>query len=81
MAMLGKAERMNAEEALRIHLVSEVVAPERLLDDAQRLLDAPDSPTWGLAEVFSVPHEGGTRLFVRRQTGYELTRAGQALRH
>ena len=33
-----------------------------------RLLDAPGSPTEGLAEVFPVPHDGGTRLFVRRQT-------------
>jgi len=42
--------------------------PDHLIDDAQRLLDSPASPTWGLAEVFGVPHEGGTRLFVRRQT-------------
>lgn len=42
--------------------------PDRLIGDAQRLLDSPDSPTWGLAEVFGVPHDGGTRLFVRRQT-------------
>lgn len=42
--------------------------PDRLIGDAQRLLDSPDSPTRGLAEVFGVPHEGGTRLFVRRQT-------------
>jgi ferric iron reductase protein FhuF len=42
--------------------------PDRLIGDARRLLDRPDSPTWGLAEVFGVPHDGGTRLFVRRQT-------------
>ena len=42
--------------------------PERLLADAERLLNAPDSPTWGLTELFGVPHEGGTRIFVRRQT-------------
>lgn len=41
---------------------------DRLIGDAQRLLDDPGSPTWGLAEVFAVPHDGGTRLFVRRQT-------------
>jgi hypothetical protein len=40
----------------------------RLITDARQLLDSPDSPTWGLAEVFAVPHDGGTRLFVRRQT-------------
>jgi hypothetical protein len=42
--------------------------PDRLIGDAQRLLDWPGSPTCGLAEVFGIPHEGGTRLFVRRQT-------------
>jgi hypothetical protein len=42
--------------------------PDRLMGDARRLLDSPDSPTWGLAEIFAVPHDGGTRLFVRRQT-------------
>ena len=42
--------------------------PERLLADARRLLDRPGSPTEGLAEVFAVPHNGGARLFVRRQT-------------
>ena len=42
--------------------------PDVLLADARRLLDAPGSPTGGLAELFAVPHEGGTRLFVRRQT-------------
>jgi ferric iron reductase protein FhuF len=42
--------------------------PEHLLPEAARLLDWPGSPTEGLAELFRVPHEGGTRLFVRRQT-------------
>jgi hypothetical protein len=42
--------------------------PDRLLADARLLLDHPGSPTEGLAEVFAVPHAGGTRLFVRRQT-------------
>jgi hypothetical protein len=42
--------------------------PDRLIGDARNLLDHPGSPTWGLAEVFGVPHNGGTRLFVRRQT-------------
>jgi ferric iron reductase protein FhuF len=36
--------------------------------DARRLLDEPGSPTEGLAEVFPVDHDGGVRLFVRRQT-------------
>jgi hypothetical protein len=40
----------------------------RLRDDARRLLDAPGSPTEGLAEVFPVDHDGAVRLFVRRQT-------------
>ena len=42
--------------------------PDRLIGDARRLLDHPEAMTWGLAEVFGVPHDGGTRLFVRRQT-------------
>jgi hypothetical protein len=42
--------------------------PEHLLPEAARLLDQPGSPTEGLAELFPVPHDGGTRLFVRRQT-------------
>lgn len=42
--------------------------PARLIADAKRLLDHPGCPTEGLAEVFGVPHDGGTRLFVRRQT-------------
>jgi hypothetical protein len=42
--------------------------PEHLIPEARRLLDHPGTPTEGLAEVFPVPHDGGTRLFVRRQT-------------
>ena len=42
--------------------------PDRLRADATRLLDWPGSPTEGLAELFPVPHGGGTRLFVRRRT-------------
>lgn len=42
--------------------------PDRLIADAKCLLDRPGSPTEGLAELFGVPHDGGTRLFVRRQT-------------
>lgn len=42
--------------------------PDHLLPEAARLLDAPGSATVGLAELFAVPHDGGTRLFVRRQT-------------
>jgi hypothetical protein len=41
---------------------------ERLVHRAQLLLDWPGSPTEGLAEVFPVTHDGGARLFVRRQT-------------
>jgi hypothetical protein len=41
---------------------------ERLIHDARRLLDWPGSATEGLAELFAVPHGGGTCLFVRRQT-------------
>src|SRR5205814_328148 len=39
-----------------------------MLRDARRLLDEPGSPTERLAEVFTVDHDGGVRLFVRRQT-------------
>jgi hypothetical protein len=39
-----------------------------MLRDARRLLDESGSPTEGLAEVFPVEHDGGIRLFVRRQT-------------
>lgn len=42
--------------------------PEHVAPEATRLLDAPGSPTAGLAEVFPVTHDGATRLFVRRQT-------------
>jgi len=37
MITLGKAGRLSAEDALRISLVSEVVAPEQLLDRAKEL--------------------------------------------
>jgi hypothetical protein len=39
-----------------------------MLHDARRLLHEPGSPLEGLAEVFAVDHDGGVRLFVRRQT-------------
>jgi ferric iron reductase protein FhuF len=39
-----------------------------MLRDARRLLDEPGSPIEGLAEVYPVEHDGGVRLFVRRQT-------------
>ena len=42
--------------------------PEHVLPEAVRLLDAPESPTAGLAALFPVTHDGTTRLFVRRQT-------------
>ena len=42
--------------------------PDHVLPEATRLLDASDSPTAGLVELFPVAHRGGTRLFVRRQT-------------
>jgi ferric iron reductase protein FhuF len=42
--------------------------PEHVLPEAVRLLDWPGSPTAGLAELFPVPNDGGTRLFVRRAT-------------
>ena len=40
----------------------------QMLRDARRLLHEPGSPIEGLADVFPVDHEGGVRLFVRRQT-------------
>jgi ferric iron reductase protein FhuF len=40
----------------------------QMLRDARRLLDEPGSPIEGLAEVFPIDHNGGVRLFVRRQT-------------
>jgi ferric iron reductase protein FhuF len=45
-----------------------VAGVDRLREDAYRLLDAPGSPTEGLAELFPVAHRDGARLFVRRQT-------------
>jgi ferric iron reductase protein FhuF len=42
--------------------------PDHLLPEAARLLDVPGAPTEGLAELFPVAHDGGTRLFVRRLT-------------
>jgi Ferric iron reductase FhuF-like transporter/FhuF 2Fe-2S C-terminal domain len=41
---------------------------EHLVWQARLLLDCPGAPTEGLAEVFPVTHDGGARLFVRRQT-------------
>lgn len=40
----------------------------QMLNDARRLLHEPGSPIEGLADVFPVDHDGGVRLFVRRQT-------------
>lgn len=40
----------------------------QMLHDARRLLHEPGTPIEGLADVFPVDHEGGVRLFVRRQT-------------
>src|SRR5581483_10929270 len=42
--------------------------PDHVLPEAARLLDAPGSPTAGLATLFPVTHDGATRLFVRRRT-------------
>jgi hypothetical protein len=55
-AALSRAERPPADRAAL------------MVRDARRLLDEPGSPTEGLAEVFAVEHDGGVRLFVRRQT-------------
>jgi ferric iron reductase protein FhuF len=55
-AALSAAELPSAERAALMR------------DDARRLLDEPGSPIEGLAEVFPVDHDGGVRLFVRRQT-------------
>jgi hypothetical protein len=44
------------------------IDPQHVLPEATRLLDAPGSPTAGLAELFPVTHRSGTCLFVRRQT-------------
>jgi len=55
-AALSAAERPTAERAALMRR------------DARRLLDEPGSPTEGLVEVFPVDHDGGVRLFVRRQT-------------
>ncbi|MCA1846141.1 MAG: (2Fe-2S)-binding protein, partial [Actinobacteria bacterium] len=41
---------------------------EHLMNQARLLLDCPGGPTEGLADLFPVAHDGGTRLFVRRQT-------------
>jgi ferric iron reductase protein FhuF len=40
----------------------------QMLHDARRLMLEPGSPIEGLADVFPVDHNGGVRLFVRRQT-------------
>jgi ferric iron reductase protein FhuF len=40
----------------------------QMLSDARRLLHEPGSPIEGLADVFPIDHDGGVRLFVRRQT-------------
>lgn len=40
----------------------------QMLHDARRMLHEPGSPIEGLADVFPVEHDGGVRLFVRRQT-------------
>ena len=55
-AALSAAARPSAERA------------GQMLDDARRLLHEPGSPIEGLADVFPVDHDGGVRLFVRRQT-------------
>ena len=55
-AHLSAAELPSAERAAE------------MLSDARRLLHEPGSPIEGLADVFPVDHDGGVRLFVRRQT-------------
>lgn len=40
----------------------------QMVHDARRLLSEPGSPIEGLADVFAVDHNGGIRLFVRRET-------------
>jgi ferric iron reductase protein FhuF len=42
--------------------------PERLVADAAALLDAPGTPTRGLAHLVGVQHRGRTHLFVQRET-------------
>ena len=55
-AALAAAELPSADRAAQ------------MLRDARRLMHEPGSPIEGLAEVFPVDHDGGVRLFVRRQT-------------
>jgi ferric iron reductase protein FhuF len=55
-AALSAAELPSADRAAQ------------LLRDARRLFREPGSPIEGLADVFPVDHNGGVRLFVRRQT-------------
>jgi enoyl-CoA hydratase/carnithine racemase len=59
MALLGGSERMSADEAQRVGLVGEVVAPEQLLPRAQELASkiAQHSPT-ALARTKQVIWEG-----------------------
>jgi ferric iron reductase protein FhuF len=57
--------------AFAVLSAAELLSPERaapMLHDARRLLHEPGSPIEGLAAVFPVDHDGGVRLFVRRQT-------------
>ena len=63
-AAAGRFAALSAEPARR----GRRFGAERLMRDARHLLDAPGSPTEGLAELFPVVHEGRTRLFVRRLT-------------
>ena len=55
-AALAAAELPSADRAAQ------------MLADARRLLHEAGSPIEGLADLFPVDHDGGVRLFVRRQT-------------
>lgn len=65
------AATAGAFAALSAAQLPSAATPSRaaqMLHDARRLLHEPGSPIEGLADVFPVDHDGGVRLFVRRQT-------------
>ncbi|MDB5575575.1 MAG: enoyl-CoA hydratase/isomerase [Bradyrhizobium sp.] len=79
MVILGKAERLSAAKALEIGLVSEVVAPERLLERALELAEiaAAGSPTamrrslQAVWDSFEMPlaqaYDNGWELLIRHR--------------
>jgi enoyl-CoA hydratase/carnithine racemase len=83
LAVLGRHLRINADEALRISLVDEVVEPEKLLDRAIELAEQCASGSPAATEASKRAIRAGLELPMRdaMQYGWELLLAHRSPQH